>query len=465
MCGIFGVWGEKDAASTTYLGLFALQHRGQESCGIVVNTGDELYLHRGMGLVSAVFSKSDLEKLPGFAAVGHIRYSTAGLSRIEEAQPLLIQYGSGQKIAIAHNGNIINSGKLRGRLEREGSIFQTTSDSEVILHRLARAKAPDLISGLISSLSLIKGAYSLLLLTKERMVAVRDPFGFRPLSIGRKKKTYFFASETSAFDLVGARFIRDIAPGEIVTIENGRMSSFYYIQPSPQTHISGKRWLLGEYELPYETRKAFCIFEHIYFARPDSAIFGERPYTVRKRLGRVLGAESRADADIVIPIPDSGTVAAMGYSEETGIPYEMGLIRNHYIGRTFIYPKDEMRRVGVGIKLNPVFEVLKGKKVVVVDDSIVRGNTCKKILKMIRKAGASEIHLRISSPPVKYPCYYGIDTPTSEELIAAKKSVDKIREFVGADTIGYLSLFGMLSCVKNPKDYCTACFSGEYPIL
>ncbi|MFH0774655.1 MAG: amidophosphoribosyltransferase [bacterium] len=465
MCGIFGVWGAKEASSLIYRGLFALQHRGQESAGIVVSDGKALRLHRGMGLVAQAFTRDDISKLKGSSGIGHIRYSTAGLSRIEEAQPLLISCSEGQQIAIAHNGNILNSGHLKGRLEREGSIFQTTSDSEVILHRIARAKTHNFISALISSLSLIKGGYSLLFLLKDKMVAVRDPFGFRPLAIGSRGKTVFFASETSAFDLVGAKYIRDVEPGEMVTIDDSGMTSIFYVQPSPQEHLTAKTYLLGDYELPYPIRKSYCIFEHIYFARPDSRVFSEVCYFVRKMLGRRLGVEKSIPADVVISVPYSGTIAAMGYAEETTTPYELGLVRNNYIGRTFINPEDSMRKAGVEIKLNPVADIIAGKRVVVVDDSIVRGTTSRKIIGMIRRAGAREIHLRISSPPVKHPCYYGIDTPTEKELIAAKKSISNIRDFIGVDSLEYLSLEGMLSCVKNPENYCTACFSGDYPIL
>ena len=465
MCGIFGVWGASAASALIYRGLFALQHRGQESAGMVTSDGKTLCLHRGMGLVANTFTKDDIDKLKGNSGIGHIRYSTAGLSRIEEAQPLLISCSEGEQIAIAHNGNILNTGNLRGRLEREGSIFQTTSDSEVILHRIARAKPHNFISALISSLSLLKGGYSLLFLLKDKMVALRDPFGFRPLSIGKRGKSIFIASETSAFDLVGAKYIREVEPGEMIVIDEAGMRSIFYVQPSPQEHLTTKSYLIGDYELPYPIRKSSCIFEHIYFARPDSLVFSERVYFVRKMLGKRLGAENGASADVVISVPYSGTIAAMGYAEEISTPYELGLVRNNYIGRTFINPEDSMRKAGVEIKLNPVVDVIAGKRVVVVDDSIVRGTTSRKIIGMIRRAGAKEIHLRISSPPVRHPCHYGIDTPTEKELIAAKKSLSNIRDFIDVDSLGYLSLEGMLSCVKNPEDYCTACFSGDYPIL
>jgi amidophosphoribosyltransferase len=465
MCGIFGVWGVKEASSLIYRGLFALQHRGQESAGIVASDGKTLRLHRGMGLVANTFTKDDIGRLKGSSGIGHVRYSTAGLSRIEEAQPLLISCSEGEQIAIAHNGNILNSGNLKGRLEREGSIFQTISDSEVILHRIARAKTRDFISNLISSISLLKGGYSLLFLLKDKMVALRDPFGFRPLSIGKRGKSIFIASETSAFDLVGAKYIRDVEPGEIVIIDKSGLTSIFYVQPSPQEHLTTKSYLIGDYELPYPIRKSYCIFEHIYFARPDSLVFSEGVYSVRKMLGRKLGAENRVSADMVISVPYSGTIAAMGYAEETDMPYELGLVRNNYIGRTFINPEHSMREAGVSIKLNPVVDIIAGKRIVVIDDSIVRGTTSRKIIGMIRRAGAKEIHLRISSPPVRHPCYYGIDTPTEKELIASKKSLSNIRDFIGVDSLEYLSLEGMLSCVKNPRDYCTACFSGDYPIL
>ncbi|MDI6752429.1 MAG: amidophosphoribosyltransferase, partial [bacterium] len=318
---------------------------------------------------------------------------------------------------------------------------------------------------LISALSKLKGGYSLIFLLKDKMIALRDPFGFRPLSIGKRGKSIFIASETSAFDLVGAKYIREVEPGEMIVINEDGMRSIFYVQPSPQEHLTTKSYLIGDYELSYPIKKSYCIFEHIYFARPDSMVFSERAYFVRKMLGKRLGAENGANADVVISVPYSGTIAAMGYAEETNIPYELGLVRNNYIGRTFIHPEQSMRKVGVEIKLNPVVETIAGKRVVVVDDSIVRGTTSRKIIGMIRRAGAKEIHLRISSPPVKYPCWYGIDTPTEKELIAAKKSISNIRDFIGVDSLGYLSLEGMLSCVKNPKDYCTACFSGDYPVL
>jgi len=464
-CGIFGVFGKKvEAAELTYLGLFALQHRGQESCGIVSSDGNNLYLHRELGLISS-FKRSDINGLPGSMAIGHIRYSTSGLSRIEEAQPFLITYNGGTKIALVHNGNIVNSGQLRARLEREGAIFQTTSDSEIILHRLARAKSKDFLSGLISSLSLIKGAYSLLFLLRDRLIAARDPFGFRPLSIGAKKDAFFISSETCSFDLIGAEYIRDVKPGEIVIIDENGISAHTFVKPSPQISIDGEHFQIGNYELPYKIRNGWCIFEHIYFSRPDSIIFGERPYSVRKKLGRQLAREAFVPSDIVIPVPDSGTIAALGFCEEAKIPFEAALIQNHYIGRTFIYPKQKIRKVSVEIKLNPVPPVLKGKRVIVIDDSIVRGTTCKRIIKMIRDAGAIEVHLRISSPPIKYPCFYGIDTPKKEELIANNKTIPEIEGFMNADSVQYISQEGMLSCVENPSDYCTACFSGDYPVI
>lgn len=464
MCGIFGVFGSPEAAELTYLGLFALQHRGQESCGIVSADDEELYLNREMGLVSS-FHRGDLKRLPGDKAIGHIRYSTAGLSRIEDAQPFLITYNGGRKVALAHNGNIVNSGHLRGRLEREGAIFQTTSDSEVILHRIARAKSKDFLSSLIYSLSLIKGSYSLLFLLKDSLIAARDPFGFRPLSLGKKDDVFFVSSETCAFDLISVDYIRDIEPGEIVILDKNGISSYTFVKPSSQISIDGEHFQIGDYELPYKIRRAYCIFEHIYFSRPDSIIFGEKPYNVRKRLGRQLAKECKISADIVIPVPDSGTIASLGYAEEARIPFELALIQNHYIGRTFIYPKQKIRKASVQIKLNPVCDILKGKRVVIIDDSIVRGTTCKRIIEMIREKGAKEVHLRISSPPIKYPCFYGIDTPKKGELLANNKSIEEIEAFMNADSVGYLSHNGMLSCVENPENYCTACFSGDYPVL
>ena len=443
-CGIFGVHNHPESSNLTYLGLYALQHRGQESCGIVSSDGDMLHAHKSMGLVADVFGNQDIFKsLPGFAAIGHVRYSTAGASVSKNIQPIMVDYSRGS-IAVAHNGNIVNARIIKDELEAWGSIFQTTMDTEIIVHLLATSKASALEDRIVEALSRIKGAYCLLFLTESRMVAVRDPHGFRPLCLGRLGSSYVVASETCALDLIEAEFIREIEPGEMVVIDKKGMKSYFpfkKVAPTP------------------------CIFEFIYFARPDSFIFGKNVYQVRKGLGRQLAREHAVDADVVIPVPDSGVPAAMGYAEESEIRFEMGLIRNHYVGRTFIEPQQSIRHFGVKIKLNPVREVLKGKRVVVIDDSIVRGTTSRKIVKMVRNAGASEVHMRISSPPTSYPCYYGIDTPTRKELISSSHTIEEIRRYITADSLGYLSQEGLLSSVGcGNTEYCRACFSGGYPV-
>lgn len=445
-CGLFGINNRRDASWLTYLGLYAVQHRGQEACGIVVNNQGILSAHKGMGLVSDVFNEQLLSKLKGNTAVGHVRYSTTGSSVIKNAQPLLIDYAKGS-ICIAHNGNLVNSLQLRRDLEKSGSIFQTTTDSEIIIHLMARSKSRNLEESLIYALKRIKGAYSLVMMDKESLIGIRDPFGFRPLSLGKLGNSWCLASETCAFDLIGAKFIREIEPGEIVIIKGSNLKSL-----RPEELRSHKH--------------AFCTFEHIYFSRPDSVIFGETVHLVRRKLGVHLAKEHPVVADIVIPVLDSGFSAALGYSQESRIPLEIGIIRNHYVGRTFIQPLQDSRDLGTRIKFNLLKEVLKGKKVVIVDDSIVRGTTSKIRVRDFRKAGVKEVHLRISCPPHRFPCFYGIDFHKASELIANKyKTVEKIRKFLEVDSLGYLSLEGMLDCLKHSNNsYCSACWTGKYAI-
>ncbi len=445
-CGVFGIFDHPEAANLTYLGLYALQHRGQESCGIVASDGVKLNRHRGIGLVADVFKNDSVfEKLPGRNAIGHVRYSTAGGTDIKNCQPILVDYHRGS-IAVAHNGNLVNAPELRSDLEKRGSIFSTIADTEVIIHLLARAECETLPDRITEALKEVMGAYSLAFLTETRMVAVRDPNGFRPLVLGSLDGAYVVASESCALDLIEAEFVREIEPGEMIVVDKDGLKSYH----------------------PFEKRTATpCIFEHVYFARPDSTIFGRQVYQVRKEFGRQLAREHAVDADIVIPIPDSGVPSALGYAEESGIPFELGLIRNHYVGRTFIEPQQSIRHFGVKIKLNPIREVIAGKKVVVIDDSIVRGTTARKIIKMIRNAGASEVHVRISSPPTSYPCYYGIDTPTRNELIASSHTIEEINRYVTSDTLGYISREGLLKstkCSMGETTFCDACFSGQYPV-
>ncbi|GAQ94162.1 amidophosphoribosyltransferase [Thermodesulfovibrio aggregans] len=443
-CGIFGIFGHPEAANLTYLGLYALQHRGQEGAGICSSDGVKLYLEKSLGLVAEIFNEKVLRNLPGHIAIGHNRYSTTGSSTIENVQPLMATYSLGS-IAIAHNGNLVDIDGLKSRLEKDGAIFQTTSDSEIILHLIARAKDGQVHERIANAVRQVRGAFSLLLMNEKELIAIRDPFGIRPLSLGQLKDAYVLASETCAFDLIGATYIRDIEPGEMLIIdENGARSIKIF----------------------NSVKKAHCVFEFIYFARPDSYIFDHTCVnTIRKELGRQLAREHPIDADIVIPVPDSGVPAALGYAEQSGIPFEFGLIRNHYVGRTFIEPKQSIRHFGVKIKLNPVREVLKGKKVIVIDDSIVRGTTSKKIVKMIRElGGAKEVHMRISSPPTVGPCFYGIDTPTRQELIASSHKIEEIRKYITADSLGYLSLEGLKKIIPNSDLYCMACFNCKYPI-
>ncbi|HWM87031.1 MAG TPA: amidophosphoribosyltransferase [Kofleriaceae bacterium] len=447
MCGIFGIYGHDEAANIAYLGLHALQHRGQESAGICTSDGRQLRRHVAMGLVSERFGKETLAALPGRSAIGHVRYSTSGSSELRNAQPFLFEYAHGG-LAVAHNGNLVNAAEIRSRLEGQGSIFQTSSDTEVIVHLLAQAREGDLLDRLTAALRQVSGAYSLLLLTEGRLIAARDPHGFRPLVIGRLRDSYVFASETSCFDLIEAEFIREVDPGEIVVADGVAVRSYRPFDPAPQR---------------------FCVFEHVYFARPDSLLNGRSVYRARERMGRRLAVEHPAPADVVIPVPDSGVPAAIGYSQQSGIPLEMGLIRSHYVGRTFIEPQDSIRHFGVRLKLSPVRSVVDGKRIVVIDDSLVRGTTSRKIVTMLRGAGAREVHLRISAPPTTHSCYYGIDTPTREELIASSHSTDEIRSYIGCDSLGYLSHEGMMAGA-NPSGepdgtgFCSACFTGAYPV-
>ena len=447
-CAVMGVYGHPEAANMVYLGLYALQHRGQESCGIVTSDGKGLISHRQMGLVADAFKEDVIKRLEGQNAIGHNRYSTQGQSHLKNAQPFVVEYSQGP-IAISHNGNLVNGTLLRNELEQAGSIFQSTSDTEVIIHLIATSKEPTLMGRIVEALSRCRGAYSLLFLTLDKLIAARDPYGFRPLVLGRfpegkNRGAYVFASETCALDLIEAEYVRDVEPGEIVTIGPDGIESLKPFPPVPH---------------------AKCVFEYIYFARPDSKLFGHNVYQVRKSLGRQLARESGVEADLVTPVPDSGVPAAMGFAEESKIPLEFGLIRNHYVGRTFIEPQQTIRNFGVKIKLNAQRDVLQGKRVIVVDDSIVRGTTSRKIIRMLRDAGAREVHLRISSPATTGPCYYGIDTPTRGELIASANSVEEIRRFVEADTLAYLSNEGMFTYFGGDKTgFCDACFTGNYPV-
>lgn len=443
-CGIFGVWAPgEEVSKLTYFGLYALQHRGQESAGIAATDGSAFHTEKAMGWVADVFSPERLRRLPGHRAIGHVRYSTAGSSNLRNAQPITATTARGP-IAIAHNGNLTNADALRREMERDGAIFQSSSDTEVILHLLARAPAAPLEEQIPYALSQVTGAYSLVILTREALYAVRDPYGFRPLTVGRLGDAWVVASETCALDLMEARPERDVEPGEMVVLADAGLRS---VRVAPARE------------------RLQCVFEYVYFARPDSVLWGRNVHTVRKAMGRQLAREYPVAADIVIPVPDSGVSAALGYSEESGTPYEMGLIRNHYVGRTFIEPKQGIRHFGVKVKLNPMREMLEGKRVVVVDDSIVRGTTSRKIVRMVRGAGAREVHVRISSPPIHWPCYYGIDTPTRKELIASSHSVDEIARYLGVDSLGYLSLDGLLKAAGgDPAHYCHACFTGGYRV-
>ena len=443
-CGVFGVFGHPEASNLVYLGLYALQHRGQEGAGITSSDGKQFFSEKGLGLVADIFSEKRLKRLPGDMAIGHNRYSTAGGGGLKNVQPIVANFYQGS-LAIAHNGTLVNADELRDELEADGAIFQSTSDSEVILHLMAKSRKQSFKDKVVDALDRVSGAYSLLIMRESELVAVRDPFGVRPLCIGKLEDGFVVASETCALDLIEAEYIRDIAPGEMVHITKDGISSQMIMRSS---------------------RRAFCVFEYIYFSRPDSYIFGGHNVNrIRKEFGKQLARESGVEADIVIPVPDSGVPSAIGYSEESGIPFDFGLVRNHYIGRTFIEPKQNIRHFGVKIKLNPVWELLEGKRVVVVDDSIVRGTTSKKIVKMLREqGGAREVHTRISSPPTLAPCFYGIDTPTRGELIANTHNVEEIRKYITADSLSYISLEGIKGIVPEPESYCTACFDNCYPI-
>jgi len=443
-CGLIAVLGHPEAANLVYLGLYALQHRGQESCGIVSRSNGRLRAAKGMGLVADMFDQPKIDKLIGDSALGHVRYSTTGSCRIENAQPILVDCAKGS-IAMAHNGNLVNSLDVRAELEKRGSIFQTTSDSETMVHLIAKSRMPKIEDAVVEALSKLKGSYSLAMMTQDTLIAARDPRGFRPLVLGKLDGAYVIASETCAFDLIGAEYLREVEAGEIVVIRDGELNSYF---PFPAK------------------RKARCIFELIYFARPDSLVFSKPAHIVRKGFGAVLARECGVQGDIVIPVPDSGICASIGYSQESGIFREKGFARNHYVGRTFIEPKQSIRYFGVKLKLNPIPDVVSGKDVIVIDDSIVRGTTCKKIIDMLRSAGAKTIHYGVTSPPYRHPCIYGIDTPSEEELIAGSNSIEQIREFIGADTLTYLSTKGMFSVLgEDARGYCAACFTGRYPIV
>ena len=472
-CGVFGILNHRDAANLVYLGLYALQHRGQESAGIAsvsydavhseANIGEacgstgvgeliitpgaaQIHSEKEMGYVADIFTQERLARLPGDVAIGHVRYSTAGGSMLCNAQPLVASTNKGP-LALAHNGNLVNGADLRKQLEAEGAIFNSMSDTEVIVHLIARSKEPDLERALVDALSRCRGAFSIAVMAPNRIFAARDQYGFRPLVLGRLDEALVVSSETCAFDLIGAEVIREVRAGEIVALERTGLRVVSYSAPP---------------------REARCIFEHVYFSRPDSVVFGNNVAEVRNRFGAQLAREHPVDADVVVPVPDSGVFAALGYAQESGIPFQFGLVRNHYVGRTFIEPKQSIRHFGVKVKLNPVREIVSGKRVILIDDSIVRGTTSKKIVRMLKQFGAKEVHMRISSPPTTGPCYYGIDTPQRRELIASGNSTEQIRQFIEADSLGYLSEEGMLHCVKNGDDprslYCTACFSGRYPV-
>ncbi|HEX8031503.1 MAG TPA: amidophosphoribosyltransferase [Vicinamibacterales bacterium] len=442
-CGVFGVYGHTEASKLTYLGLYALQHRGQESAGIASADGERVRVVKQMGYVNEIFDEGTLATLPGKIAIGHTRYSTAGESKLSNAQPILIDCVHGQ-VGICHNGNIVNANEVRDRLVRAGSIFQTNSDTEVVLHLYARSQAGSVEDALVEAITQLTGAFSFALITKNSLIAARDPHGFRPLALGKLGDGWAVTSETCGLDLIGATYVRDVEPGEVLIIGPHGLRSVKPFPPAPLSH---------------------CIFEHVYFARPDSDVFGQSVNEVRTNLGRELARETGVEADVIVPIPDSGVCAAIGFSEESKIPLRFGLIRNHYVGRTFIEPAQSIRHFGVKVKLNPVKSILEGRRVVLIDDSLVRGTTSRKIVKMVRAAGAKEVHLRISCPPTVSPCFYGVDTPRRQELIAATHTQEEIRKYVGADTLGYLSLGGLLSSVKaKGPSYCTSCYTGNYPV-
>jgi amidophosphoribosyltransferase len=441
-CGIVGVWGHPEASNLAYLALYALQHRGQESAGVVSTDGSSLWVHKGMGLVSDVFDQQVLARLRGSGAIGHVRYSTTGATHLRNAQPFVVGHRGGG-LAIAHNGNLVNAHLLREELEGRGSLFQSTMDTEVIVHLMAASSRPSTRERLVEALSQVKGSYSLVLLTERGLLAARDPHGFRPLVMGRRQEAVVIASETCALDLIEAEFLREVEPGEILEVDSRGLRGYK----------------------AFRAEKHQCVFELIYFARPDSQVFSRNVYQVRKAMGRALAREHAVDADMVVPIPDSGVPAAIGYSQESGIPFELGLVRNHYVGRTFIEPREQIRHFGVKVKLNPVRGFMEGKRVILVDDSIVRGTTSRKLVNLVRQAGASQVHVRISSPPTIGSCYYGIDTPTREELIASCRPVEEVRDFIGADSLGYLSLEGIREAVGGKAgEFCMACFTDDYPV-
>jgi amidophosphoribosyltransferase len=442
-CGVFGIHGHLEAANLTYLGLYALQHRGQESAGIASSDGIQIRHSKAMGYVNEAFDETSLAKLPGSLAIGHVRYSTAGDSELANAQPIVIDCLHGP-LALCHNGNLVNANEVRDALVRQGAIFQTTSDSEVVVHLFARSPEDTVEKAIVDAISQVRGAFSFVMMTKDKVFGVRDPHGFRPLALGRLGDAWVLASETCAMDLIGATYVRDVEPGELVVLGAHGVKSIKPFAPAPQ---------------------AQCIFEHVYFARPDSYVFGESVNENRTEFGRRLAKESPVDADVIVPIPDSGVCAAIGYSEAAGIPMRMGLIRNHYVGRTFIEPQQSIRHFGVRVKLNPVRSILEGKRVVLVDDSIVRGTTSRKIVRMVRSAGAREVHMRISCPPTISPCFYGVDTPRRSELIAATHTLEEIRKYLDADSVAYLSLEGLTSVVSGGRSrYCTSCYTGVYPV-
>ena len=442
-CGVVGVYGHPEAANLVYLGLYALQHRGQESAGIVASTHSKMHLELGMGLVADIFDPARILKLPGPLAIGHNRYSTAGKSELVNAQPCMINYSAGS-LALAHNGNLVNAQTIRKELGTKGAIFQSTNDSEVIVHLMAQSKAESFVDRAAEALRQVSGAYSLVLMTETELLAARDPHGFRPLCLGKLDGAYIVASETCVMDLIEAEFIREVEPGELILVNSDGIQSFFPFKKTESKH---------------------CVFEHIYFARPDSYMFGEHVYTARKEMGKAMAQESPADVDLIVPVPDSGVVSAMGFSEEMGIPFEMGLIRNHYVGRTFIEPQSQIRHFGVKLKLNAVKSIINGKRIAIIDDSIVRGTTSRKIVKMLRDAGAKEVHLRISAPPILHSCFYGIDTPNKEELIAHKLNLEETCKYLAADSLAYLSLEKMMTVLENgEKKFCSACFDGNYPV-
>jgi len=443
-CGIFGVFGDPEASALTQLGLFALQHRGQEACGIVSAKGGELFQYRDIGLVAEVLNPRELEKLPGEMAIGHTRYSTAGRNTIDEVQPFSVTCRHG-KIAVCHNGNLPFADARRRELELDGAIFSSTSDTETILHGIARSNAKSAVEAIVQVLQHTEGAFSLLFLTPDSIVAVRDPRGFRPLVLGKYKNAWCFASETCAFDLIDAEYVREVEPGEMIVVDRNGLHSSMPFAPKD---------------------RAVCTFEHVYFSRPDSIIFGRSVNASRHKMGQQLAREHPADADLVVPVPDSGVAAAIGYAAESRLKFRQAIIRNHYVGRTFIEPSQSIRSFGVRLKLNPIKDLIRGQRVVLVDDSIVRGTTSKKIVEMVRDAGATEVHMRISCPPTTHSCYYGVDTPDRDQLIAANMSVDEVRSFIDADSLGYLSRDGMLAAIGiDSATSCSACWTGKYPTL